>query len=360
MKIISKLYTALFLISALTFSACEEVIESNPATEDDIIYAEWLIPVSEVSDGGPGYDGIPSIDNPRFADPNSQAYLNDDDLIIGIKIGDEIRGYPHPILDWHEIVNDGINSSYFSITYCPLTGSGIAWDRRVDGNITTFGVSGLLYNSNLIPYDRSTKSNYSQMLLSGVNGQRMREKIITYHTIETSFKTWKDLFPDAKILSSNTGYDRRYGVYPYDNYKTTEGLIFPVNRYDDRLHRKARVLGILMGNKAAAFEISSFSSGDDMKMLKTIVKRNSLVLIGNSLKNILTAFYPILDNDKNVELNLTGKGSNFNITDQYGNSYDIFGTINHGPDKGRKLKAPVQFAAYWFAWSAFYPKTSLH
>jgi len=87
-KIISLLTLAFYLIS------CDTVDNAD-------ISGEWLIKKDEIFDGGPGKDGIPSVDNPQFTNVNDASYLLDDDLVIGIKIGGTIKAYPHPILDWH-------------------------------------------------------------------------------------------------------------------------------------------------------------------------------------------------------------------------------------------------------------------
>ena len=118
---------------------------------------EWLIPLNEVRDGGPGKDGIPSIDNPQFTNANSVDFLNDEDLVVGIINNNEVKAYPHIILDWHEVVNDDIGGNAITINYCPLTGTAFGWNSMVNDSPTTFGVSGLLYNANLILYDRKNR-----------------------------------------------------------------------------------------------------------------------------------------------------------------------------------------------------------
>ena len=96
--------------------------------------------------------------------------MSEVELVVGIVIDGHARAYPHKILDWHEIINDKIGNTAFAITYCPLTGTALGWDRTVNGTETTFGVSGLLYNTNLIPYDRLTGSYWSQMLSKSIRG----------------------------------------------------------------------------------------------------------------------------------------------------------------------------------------------
>jgi hypothetical protein len=43
-----------------------------------------------------------------------------------------------------------------------------------------------------------------------------------FSTLETTWKTWKGMYPDSKIMGTNTGYTRSYGIYPYGNYKTDD------------------------------------------------------------------------------------------------------------------------------------------
>jgi len=214
----------------------------------------WTVPLGKVVSGGPGRDGIPSIDNPVFNVSGS----DNTDLIVGIKRGDEVRSYPHYILDWHEIVNDQINSDYFSIVYCPLTGTATAFNRNFSGIITTFGVSGLLYNSNIIPYDRQSKSNWSQLKYESINGSLKQQAPELLQIIETTAATWSEMYPDTKTLSTQTGHSRSYGNYPYKNYKSSQSLIFNVTFKDERLHLKERVYAIIINGQARVYRFDAF------------------------------------------------------------------------------------------------------
>lgn len=240
---------SIFLIATLVaFTACSDddstgTTDNTGTTGDTNNKDEWLILAADVLDGGPGKDGIPAIDNPKFIGASEVTYLNDDDLVLGFADGSQVRAYPHSILDWHEIINDDIGNIAISVVYCPLTGTGIGWDRIIRGTKTTFGVSGLLYNSNIIPYDRVSDSNWSQLLLKSVNGELSGERAKTYNLFETTWKTWKSMYPNTKVVSTDTGSQRNYGQYPYGEHKTNRNLIFPANNKDNRLHVKERVLG---------------------------------------------------------------------------------------------------------------------
>ncbi|TAK40289.1 MAG: DUF3179 domain-containing protein [Saprospiraceae bacterium] len=315
----------------------------------------WLIPKDQVFDGGPGKDGIPSIDNPQFSPAGSISFLAPGDLVLGVKVGDEIRAYPHPILDWHEIVNDEVNGIPMAITYCPLTGTGIGWDRTVGGSTTTFGVSGLLYNTNLIPYDRASGSNWSQMLLKSVNGSLKGEFVKTYPLIETTWQTWQSMFPDSKVLNTNTGYNRNYGVYPYGTYKTNhDQLLFPVDPDDERLLRKTRGLGVIVDGEAKFYRFNKFDA--QVTVQQDVIKGVELVVVGSSHQNFLTAFERKLADGTLLEFTaIVQSGNPVVMKDNEGNEWNLFGEAVSGPRTGERLAQAESFIGYWFSWGAFYP-----
>ncbi|MGB5847448.1 MAG: DUF3179 domain-containing protein [Ignavibacteriaceae bacterium] len=339
-KIISLLTLALYL------NSCDTVDNADAS-------GDWLIPADEVFDGGPGRDGIPSVDNPQFTNINDAPYLLDDDLVIGIKIGGNLRAYPHPILDWHEIVNDDISGQKTAITYCPLTGSAIAWKRNGVVSNSAFGVSGLLYNSNLIPYDRGSSSNWSQMKLQCVNGALIGNEIETSKIIETTYKTWREMYPASKLLSTNTGFGRQYGVYPYGGYKTNDDLIFPVSNEDNRLQKKERVLGLIAGGQTMTFVINSFSS--EVSIDNVSFGGEEFVVIGSSGKNFAAAYKRKLDDGTTLEFTFTQGELPLVMMDNEGTKWNIFGEAIEGPRAGVSLLQAKAFIAYWFAWAAFYP-----
>ena len=122
-----------------------------------------LVPVDEIHLGGPPRDGIPALDRPQFVAATEVGFLDPDDRVLGLSWGGQIEAYPVAILDWHEIVNDELGGEQVAITYCPLCGTGMTFASRVGGKKLTFGVSRLLYNSDVLLYDRETESLWSQL-----------------------------------------------------------------------------------------------------------------------------------------------------------------------------------------------------
>jgi len=348
MKHIFYLSSVFFLIY---FTACDTVDSAD-------LSGEWLIPKDQVFDGGPGRDGIPSIDDPQFINVSSASYLTDDDLVVGFKNGAFVRAYSHPIMDWHEIVNDKVNGKNIAITYCPLTGSAIAWNR--DGLVggSTFGVSGLLYNTNLIPYDRGSQSNWSQMMIKSVNGNLIGQEIETSRLVETTFKTWKEMYPNSQILSTNTGFSRSYETYPYGGYRTNNDLLFPVNGEDNRLHKKARVLGIIVGESTIIYSIDSF--GEEISVINNSFSGLKHVAAVSKGKNFVVAYNRELVDGTILEFTSVQNELPIIMVDGEGNKWNIFGEAVEGPREGIILKATKSFISYWFAWVAFYPNAVIY
>ena len=314
--------------------------------------ANWLIPRTEVFDGGPGKDGIPALTNPHFVNLNNATYIEDTDLVIGIKTQNDARAYPHSILDWHEIANDEMGADSYSIIYCPLTGTGMAWNRELSSGQTTFGVSGLLYNSNIIPYDRDTDSNWSQMRLECVGGELIGEKVELYSVVETTWATWKELYPESKVVSTKTGYDRSYGNYPYGDYRTdNDYILFPVSNSDGRVPKKERVHGIIFNDATYIYRFNKFDSGT--KVFSDMEGERRIVVIGNEEKNFIVSFYT--EEPSTVTYSAMQNRWPLAFEDSNGNQYDLFGKAVSGPLSGQKLDATDSFIGYWFAWAAFYP-----
>ncbi len=249
-----------FYESVAIYNELPAEVHSLPSSQND----NWLIPFNLVFDGGPGFDGIPALTDPAFStysvprNIDDNIYLEDKDLVIGIKQKDQLKLYPHPILDWHEIVNDEIEDEAFALIYCPLTGTTTVWDRWIGGNKEEFGVSGFLYNSNVIPFDRASQSFWSQLYNKSINGAKLGSSTNNYAHVETTWSTWKIIAPTVQYLSEQTGYSRDYNRYPYGSYKTNNSLLFPITYEDDRLPPKERVHAVIVNDKVKVYRFEHF------------------------------------------------------------------------------------------------------
>ena len=203
------------------------------------------LPRDEILHGGPPRDGIPAISDPTMISPAEASFLQPGDRVVGIVLHGEARAYPIGILNWHEIVNDTINGQRFAVTYCPLCGTAVAFDATIDGEATDFGVSGLLYNSDVLLYDRATESLWSQIMSQAISGERLGMKLTALPISHTTWRDWLQKHPATQVMSDNTGYSRDYRRNPYAGYEKSRYTYFAVNNEaPDNYHPKEVVLGL--------------------------------------------------------------------------------------------------------------------
>ncbi|QDV20581.1 hypothetical protein Pan153_52570 [Gimesia panareensis] len=279
-------------------------------------FSNSVIPPGEIQHGGPPKDGIPALSNPEFLTISDAEYLKPDDRVISVMAGKEARAYPLKILNYHEIVNDRIGETPIAVTYCPLCDSSVVFDRRTTAGEREFGVSGLLFNSNVLMYDRGSpqESLWSQLMTAGVAGPGAKQKLKTFPLEVTTWKDWASRYPDGKVLSDQTGHARDYRSSPYQPYFETPQLMFPVKHVDKRLPAKTPVLGVWNGTKAIAFPLNRFSIENPLSR-ETINGKKFEVRFNPQSKGL-----QVLNAEDGVEWMYT----------------------------------------FWFAWAAFHPQTEIY
>ena len=224
-----------FHLTAALHNQDQELADLHKKEIDPTKYSR--INLTELINGGPPKDGIPSIDNPQF-DTVQTTTFPAEEIVIGVVINGEAKAYPYGIMNWHELVNDTVGDVNISVSYCPLCDTTIAFERGE----TTFGVSGKLYQSCLVMFDRSNDTLYSQPWAMGIVGAKVNHHLQRLPIVKTTLGAWLAQYPNSKILSTETGYRRDYQNYPYGSYYTDEQLVFPVRNQDSRkLHPKTIV-----------------------------------------------------------------------------------------------------------------------
>ena len=309
-----------------------------------------------IVNGGPPPDGIPSIDNPKFIQiQKAEEFLEDSDLVVGLNINGDIRAYPLQILVWHEIVNDKVGNTPVAVTYCPLCFTNQVFNRTMnDGQILEFGTSGKLYNSNLVMYDRTTKSLWSQAMAQGIGGTFAGIKLERIPFDVAYWKEWKQLYPDSKVLSTDTGSTRPYGADPYGDYYTNGEILFPVSNSDDRVGLKEIVIGLENKGQYKAFKLQEI---EDKKVINNQVNGKPIVLF--SLHPFMARVYDPVVNGQTLEFNYNIKDKKF-VDKQTNSMWNFDGKSISGQMKGKQLTRLSFDEGFWFEWVAFHPKTELY
>jgi len=199
-------------------------------------FSRHSIPLDQIHSGGPPKDGIPALYDPEFFPAVRADYLKPQDRVLGISLNGEAKAYPIRILIWHELVNDHVGGHPVLVSYCPLCGTGMIFDAQLQEKRFLFGVSGKLYNSDVLFYDKETESLWSQIKMEAVTGPLTGKKLRLLSAEHTTWEAWQAKYPETVVLSSQTGHHRDYALNPYSEYEATKRLMFPVANQDKRLH----------------------------------------------------------------------------------------------------------------------------
>lgn len=273
-----------------------------------------LVSPRKIKSGGPPRDGIPALFAPRFISADESSHLDSDERVLGIAYNGIAKAFPIKIMNYHEIANDQFGDAAVAVTYCPLCGTGIAFLADAGGRKRTFGVSGLLYNSDVLMYDRETESLWSQIMAQGVTGPASGIQLQPIPILHTTWGNWLARHPETVVLRPPTAYGRNYDVSPYQDYVESSRLMFPVTHKDRRYATKSVVLGVKIGDLAKAYPFEELPADTDT--LNDTIGNQAIVI-------------------------------NYDLPSQSAWVLDA---------DGREIPS---FTAYWFAWIAFHPETEV-
>jgi hypothetical protein len=212
-----------------------------------------LVPAGSVLDGGPGRDGIRSVDTPGFVAVEAATWVEDATQVIGLEIDGDARAYPVHLLEYHQIVNDDFSGRPVVVTYDPIAGTPIVFDAQVDGEPLQFGVSGLIHESNFLLYDRASESLWSQLLGQAISGPKRGTRLRRIRARQEAMAVWRQRHPGTRVLERPLPKRIDYRYSRFHDYWISEKIPFPVSLRDDRFHPKAGVLGVVIGNRARAY-----------------------------------------------------------------------------------------------------------
>ena len=310
-------------------------------------------------------DSIRAIDRPCHETPaEADSLLPGSSQVIGLERGGEARAYPVDLLALHEVVNDVVGGDPVAVTWCPLCATSLGFERRAGGRTLTFGVSGYLYKSNLVLFDRETGSLWSQLLGGAVTGRLRGHELRRLPLVQTTWAEWKKAHPDTRVLSirrdplgerftSPGSYSTARGSEetnsPYGSYVSKVPVYFP--RSVRGVPEASLVLGISLADRQKAWSLTDLNR---VGLVQDELAGIPLALVAEP--DALAAFvYSRRLDERVLDLELRGRellerktGSRFSI---------VTGRAVSGPLEGEALARIPATTSYWFAWRRAYPRT---
>jgi hypothetical protein len=323
-------------------------------------------------------DRIRSLDNATFeTTAEALEWLPKEDPVIVVELDGEARAYPLRILAAHEIVNDIFGDTPIVITYCPLCNSALVFDRRFGDDVFEFGVSGLLRNSDLIMYDRTSETLWQQFTGDGIVGEHAGERLTFLGSSIVSFEDFRQGFEDGTVLSRDTGFPLDYSLSSYQDYDQIgqDPFLFldfdgesQTKEIDRRLPAMERVVSVSLGDVDIAYPVPLLSdvgvisdnlAGQDLVVLHTFGTTSAFYNTFAQRFDDVGAtgvFDPNLDGQL---LTFSKDGDNF-VDDQTGSVWNVLGQAVEGPLAGENLAPIIHGDHFWFSWAAFKPDTLIY
>ena len=275
------------------------------------------VPRAHLRRAAPERDSIPALDRPRFLATAEIVGMAAEDQVFVVERAGEARAYPLRVLGWHEMVNDRLGEEPVTVTFSALTGTALAFSDTGagPGAGVGFGVSGVLYNSGLLFYDRATASLWSQMPGRALSGPRAGEELVPVPGVLMTWSGWRAKYPAGRVMWPETDRDEDYrGDWPYEDYATQAATLFPFDINRDDFTTKVRMIGLAVGDRARAWP-----------------------------EEKLAGRAPFFDTVGSTQVRV--------IPGDPASSTEVRDLTT-----GKLLPA---MSVYWFAWQAFYPDTSV-
>lgn len=290
-----------------------------------------------------------------------------------------VRIYPQYIMVWHEIVNDVLpaadssapaagtgygqgaedSSNSFTITYSPITGCVTAFRSMAGRYATVFGNEGTLYNGNIILYDTTTGSLWSQILAVAIDGQMRGKRLERYPVYWCRWGGVKSRYPNAQVLSRATGYKRNYGRDPYGSYLRPGSyyddarLVHQVQPQNNRLPLKERILGLEIEGIYGAMVVDSVRQA---KVLNQPLGLHRIVGIYDEELDRVRVFDRRLPDGTLLDFQVfEGKYTDRDTRSQWNSD----GECVYGRHRGKKLTPILAVDSMWYAWYSFHPDTKV-
>lgn len=296
-------------------------------------------------------DAIPPLNDPLLIS-GVEGAIADRDFVVGVVINGEAVAYPVKILNFHEIVTHVVGGRRIAVTYCPLTNSAAVFDAPA----ITFGNTGALFNNNVVMYDTDTRSFWSQMAVGSIHGDRAGEHLSLLPVVHTRYGRWREFFPDTKLLSSSTGYDRNYDVDPFERSGYTQNfdIYFPQGvSIDRRLHPKEMVFGLARDGSALAYPYTDLAARG---VVNDRVDGNDIVIFYDDPARLALGFSRQLGNRLlhfRESERADSRSSLFEDVETR-TTWNILGAAVAGALEGSQLVRIATYSAYWFGWASFW------
>lgn len=275
------------------------------------------------------------------------------------------RIYPQQYLLWHQVVNEVIDDHAYAVTYCPATGTLMAYDATIQGINLIFDVEGhenqgsfygFLYDGNSVLMDRNTGSLWLQETGMCFDGVMLGRGMATIPVFWTTWEYARKVYPDAPVLAKPRGR-RPYGRDPYGSY-LREGsyydndlFVYAPRRIDKRFKPKTPMLCLEHETMLMAIDIAYVKKKGAVNFF---IGPTALLAVHDPALDVVRVFNRQIWADPFLFIMRDGKLMDINTKSVWDPST---GVSTAGNMKGSSMKESYGVYSMWFAWYSINPET---
>lgn len=292
-------------------------------------------------------------------------HLNDEDVVLGFEYEGRTRAYPRDHIARPHFFNDRIDGQNFTISYCILCNSGIAFKAEINNQPMQLRCI-TAYDNNILYYDSASDNFIQQLEGKVIDGPDTGQELPLYPVTISVWKEWKKLYPDTRVYYSppEAIRDKMVGLLlqmliPTEKLARREKPWHQIRgRLDSREPAMSYVFGVEINGDACAFPQKMASQKN---VINDTVGGEKITLFYDKKRDTGRIYRRKIDGRSLVFETESGNGDDIVARDSETQSlWSITGQAVDGPLKGKHLDTVPHFnKLFWFSWALFKPGTRI-
>lgn len=297
-----------------------------------------------------------AIRQPEFVEASAAAFLQDDDILLGVTSGNVAKAYPAADLSQHGAVFDTLPDGPISVTWCGVCNTGVVYRAEAKGQTLHFQYDRMV-GANEVQKDLETGTSWQQATGEAIDGPLKGTRLTLYPVVRTTWSEWRKRYPRTMVLKPLPGYAERMPNQSKRIKAVTrvgpEGAPNGALTLDKRLPARETVAGLELGRETVAYPFSALRVS---RVVNDRVEGQPIVIVHQPSSDTTTAF-EARARGRVLEFKAANDDASSVIDLETRSTWNAYGLCLEGPLKGTHLQQVILVPQFWFAWSQFHPGT---
>ena len=298
---------------------------------------------------------LPPMNDPRVVDVASASHMRDDDVVLGVLLGDRARAYPWWIAKNYHAINDTVADTPVLVALCEQCSAATAYRRQLGSDVLSMIVLGI-YRGTIILSDVETGSLWSPFEGVALEGPLEGRQLDRLPGFLLRWSDWVDRHPETEVIFDEEWRRGGHGSgYAPGEWGIVEEMGRTLDRWDTRLPENTMVLGIDAGGSSKAYPFDAVLGAGGV-LNDRVGGRPVLVLAQGEFE--LVGYGRELEG-RELSFQRSSLPGSFMEDIETRSQWSLEGEARDGPLAGATLDRVEGFAGEWHVWSGYNPDTEL-